>query len=51
MGKCQGFTKMGEKCKRDAMSGKKFCSVHHPTIKIKRRKRRSLATPGCGCGK
>jgi hypothetical protein len=28
VGQCQGTTKKGERCKRDAGSGSSFCSIH-----------------------
>ena len=28
MGQCQGKTKKGDQCRRDAKSGASFCSIH-----------------------
>lgn len=28
MGQCQGTTRKGERCKRDASEGSAFCSIH-----------------------
>lgn len=28
MAQCQGITKKGERCKRDAREGSTFCSIH-----------------------
>lgn len=41
MAKCAGKTKEGKRCKKDAVKGSKFCSVHKGKSPTRRRPRKS----------